>query len=227
MPKYPHFDPQPNSGTPIPASKIGPPDLWPTSLTSPRYYDRIEARAGRTLAGDTVEEHAHPDNAYAVNELAFMRELDDVQGDGIFDPPGTHPNIYPDAGVFAARYSLPGYHVREVPFKYSEVRDATTGRQIIPVPSGAVALDTPAKLAQLERNLYEPAQPVVWSNRGGHVRDESIVNWAQNPEPVHGWGIGEEAATAPPVSASPNQKTLMAVVGLGLAFGALYALMKK
>lgn len=223
---YPFYTSQPYTGTPLTGKQGGPPDARFTSLTAPEYQAPIDRRYGRTLAGDNaVQESQSPDNAFAVNELAMLRELDDVQGDGIFDPPGTHPNIYADAGVFAGRFSLPGYHVREVPFKYSEVRDATTGRPIIPVPNGAVSLDTPAKLAQLERGMYAPAQPVVWSNRGGRVLEQSTANVVQNPEPVQGIGrwLGEDA---PPVPSS-NGKKVLAIVGLGLAAGALYALMTK
>ena len=228
MPQYPHYAPQPFTGNLLTGRQGGPPDARITSGTAPYYQGKIDARYGRTLAGDdNVSDSASPDNAWAVNELEQLRELDDVQGDGIFDPPGTHPNIYPDAGSLAARYSLPGYHVREIPFKYSEVRDATTGRPIIPVPNGAVSLDTPAKLAQLERNQYAPSQPVIWSNRGGRVLKESITNVAQNPEPVKGigrWsGMGAEAA--PPVSS--DGKMLATVLGLGLGAGVLYALLTK
>ena len=228
MPRYPSYDPTPFTGNLLTGRQGGPPDARITSGTAHYYQSKIDARYGRQLAGDdNVQAAESPDNAWAVNELEQLRELDDVQGDGIFDPPGTHPNIYPDAGVLAARYSLPGYHVREVPFMHSEVRDATTGRQIIPVPGGAVSLDTPAKLAQLERNQYAPAQPVVWSNRGGRVLKESITNVVQNPEPVNGigrWGMGAEAAVAPPVTANDG-KLLVTVLGLGLGAGVLYALM--
>jgi hypothetical protein len=241
MPKYPTYSPQPYTGNLLTGKQGGPMDARFTSLTAPAYQGPIDRRYGRMLAGDdNVQAQAtqSPDNAWAVNELEALRELDDVQGDGIFDPPGTHPNIYADAGVFAGRYSLPGYHVREVPFMHSEVRDATTGRPIIPVPNGAVSLDTPAKLAQLERQFYTPAQPVVWSNRGGQVRDQSTVNVVQNPEPVKGigrWGIGVDApvadptavAPAPPVAATDTGKTIMTVIGVGLAAGALYALLTK
>lgn len=229
---YPFYPSQPYTGVPLTGKQGGPPDARYTSLTAPAYQAPIDRRYGRTLAGDNQVQDAtqSPDNAWAVNELAALRELDDVQGDGIFDPPGTHPNIYPDAGSLAARYALPGYHVREVPFKYSEVRDATTGRPIIPVPNGAVSLDTPAKLAQLERFQYDPAQPVVWSNRGGMVRSQSTANVVQNPEPVKGIGrwLGDDG-TVPPVPPVPsnNGKTVLAVVGLGLAAGALYALLTK
>jgi len=227
--RYPFYTTQPYTGTPLTGKQGGPPDARYTSLTAPEYQGHIDRRYGRTLAGDDQMQDStqSPDNAWAVNELEALRQLDDVQGDGIFDPPGTHPNIYPDAGVLAARYALPGYHVREVPFKYSEVRDATTGRPIIPVPNGAVSLDTPAKLAQLERSMYNPSQPVVWSNRGGRVRGQSTVNVAQNAEAVKGLGrwLGDDG-TAPPVP-STTGKTVMAVVGLGLAAGALYALLTK
>jgi hypothetical protein len=225
--RYPSYPSQPFTGNLLTGKQGGPPDARFTSITAPAYQSAIDNRYGRQLAGDEMQDQTQsPDNAFAVNELAMLRELDDVQGDGIFDPPGTHPNIYPDAGSLAARFALPGYHVREIPFKYSEVRDATTGRPIIPVPNGAVSLDTPAKMAQLEKFQYAPPQPVVWSNRGGSVRDESIVNWAQNPEAVKGlgrWGVGTDA---PPVVPSTG-KTVMTVLGLGLAAGALYALLKK
>lgn len=231
MTHYPTYDAQPFTGNLMTGKEGGPPDARYTGLTAPHYQGIIDRRYGRVLAGDddVQDPTESPDNAFAVNELAMLRELDDVQGDGIFDPPGTHPNVYPDAGVLAARYALPGYHVREVPFKYSEVRDATTGRPIIPVPNGAVSLDTPAKLAQLERQYYQPSQPVLWSNRGGQVRDQSIVNVVQNPEPVKGigrWGMGVDAPAAPPL-ASDNTRAVMAVIGVGLAAGALYALLSS
>lgn len=226
MPNYPFYPSQPYTGIPLTGKQGGPPDARFTSLTAPAWQAPIDRRYGRTLAGDTpVQESQSPDNAFAVNELAMLRELDDVQGDGIFDPPGTHPNIYADAGVFAGRFSLPGYHVREVPFQHSEVRDATTGRPIIPVPNGAVSLDTPAKIAQLERGMYAPPQPVLWSNRGGRVLEQSTANVVQNPEPVQGMGrwLGDDA---PPVP-SNSGKTILTVVGVGLAAGALWALLKK
>jgi hypothetical protein len=228
---YPSYPSQPFTGAPLTGKQGGPPDARFTSYTAPMYQAIIDRRYGRQLAGDTdvqQDKTQSPDNAWAVNELEALRELDDVQGDGIFDPPGTHPNIYPDAGVLAARYALPGYHVREIPFKYSEVRDATTGRPIIPVPNGAVSLDTPAKIAQLERNSYAPPQPVVWSNRGGLVRAQSTANVVQNPEAVLNglgrWGVGVDAPVAPPTSSAG--KTALAVIGVGLAAGALYALLK-
>jgi hypothetical protein len=225
---YPHYSPQPYTGNLLTGKEGGPPDARFTSLTAPAYQNAIDERYGRMLAGDTdvQDKTQSPDNAFAVNELAMLRELDDVQGDGIFDPPGTHPNIYPDAGVFAGRASLPGYHVREVPFMRSEVRDATTGRPIIPVPNGAVSLDTPAKLARLENQFYAPSQPVVWSNRGGQVYGKSTANVVQNPEPVKGigrWGVGVDAPTPP---APDTGRTVMAVIGVGLAAGALWALLK-
>lgn len=236
--QYPVYPSQANSGNLLTGKQGGPPDARYTSLTAPAYQAPIDARYGRTLAGgvEVQDENAEADNAWAVNELQYLRELDDVQGDGIFDPPGTHPNIYPDAGVLAARYSLPGYHVREVPFMRSEVRDSTTGRPIVPVPNGAVSLDTPVKLARLERFLYDPPQPVVWSNREGRVLDESTVNVVQNPQPVtQGWAtptqqvqglgrwLGEDA---PPVPSTAGT-TALKVIGAGLAAGALWAVFSK
>jgi len=220
--RYPDYPSQPFTGNLLTGKQGGPPDARFTSGTSPYYQSAIDRNYGRALAGDNEVEQ--PNNAWAVSELEAMRELDDVQGDGIFDPPGTHPNVHADAGSLAARYALPGYHVREVPFKFSEVRDATTGRPIMPVPNGAVALDTPVKLAMLERNLYAPAQPIVWSNRGGQVTDRSIANVVQNPEPVSmGRWLGDDVPPVPP----NNGRTVLAVIGVGLAAGALYALFTK
>lgn len=221
--RYPDYTSQPFTGNLLSGKQGGPPDARFTSGTSPYYQSAIDRNYGRALAGDNEVEQ--PSNAWAVSELEAMRELDDVQGDGIFDPPGTHPNVHADAGSLAARYALPGYHVREVPFQFSEVRDATTGRPIMPVPNGSVALDTPVKLARLERDLYAPAQPIVWSNRGGQVIDRSIANVVQNPEPVNGMGrwLGDDAPPVPP----NNGRTVLAVIGVGLAAGALYALLTK
>jgi hypothetical protein len=99
--------------------------------------------------------------AYAFNELAVMSEMDDVQGNGIFDPYGSQKNLNPGAGVFAVNYSLPGMHARERPFGFSEERDITTGRPVRVVPSGAVANDSSAQIAFLEQGLYPRPHPML------------------------------------------------------------------
>lgn len=186
MPSYPVYPSQPYRGGTLPSmEQVGPPDTRYSSGTAPFYESGIQSMYGRSLAGSdhTVQdEKAEP--AWASNELAHYAEMDDVQGSGIFDPPGTHPNIHPDAGVFATNYSLPGYHAREVPFSNTEVRDVTTGRPVRAVPSGAVAFDSAAQIAFIEDNLYGPPRPIVNASYRKPMRSFSIANTMQNPVPI-------------------------------------------
>jgi len=140
------------------------------------------------LAGLGDSEKMEP--AYAYNELKVMAEMDDVQGDGIFDPHGAQKNIHPGAGVFATNYALPGYSARERPFSFSEVRDATTGRPIRVVPSGAVANDSSAQIAFLERGLYPRPEPMVALAKG-QTPFKQTWNVMQNPAAIKGLGESE------------------------------------
>jgi hypothetical protein len=160
-PNYPKYVSQPNGGRLPSMCEMGPPDLRPTSGTADRYQRKIDLAHGRFLAGlgSTSMDDGEP--AYAFNELAVMAEMDDIQGNGIFDPHGSQKNVHPGAGVFATNYSLPGMHARERPFGFSEERDITTGRPIRAVPSGAVANDSSAQIAFLEQGLYPRPQPMV------------------------------------------------------------------
>lgn len=178
-------------------------DLRYTSGTAPYYEQRIMAAHGRLLAGlgEVQDEAAQP--GYALNELNLLAEQDDVQANGIFDPPGDPnvPNIYPDGGVLAARYSLPGYLARERMFAPSEVRDVTTGRPIIPVPASAVPFDTNAQVAFIERNMYGQPRPVVEASTAHPTAFESTVNVRQNPVPItNGRATGATAAPEPPIA---------------------------
>lgn len=136
------------------------------------------------------------ESAYAYNELAVMAEMDDVQGDGIFDPPGAQKNIHPGAGVFAVNYNLPGYHARERPFSFSEERDVTTGRPIRVVPSGAVANDSSAQIAFIEQGLYPRPQPMLALAKQ-QTPFEATWNVMQNAVPVSGLGVTMEPAGMP------------------------------
>lgn len=182
-PNYPTYPSQPNKGALPSMIQMGPRDLVPSSGTAEYYQGKIDRAHGRYLAGlggDNMEPE------YALNELNVMAELDDVQGDGIFDPSGTQKNINPDAGVFAVNYSLPGYHARERPYGFSEEVDVTTGRRIRAVPNGAVATDNSGQIAFLERGLYpRPSSPIAITGRP--VRSRSITNVMQNPEAVKGF----------------------------------------
>jgi hypothetical protein len=222
---YPAYTPQPFTGKPPTMEEAGAEDSLYTSGTAAYYQAPIDRRYARQLAGETVQDEASdmedqdPQNAWSGRELATMAELDDVQGNGVFDPPGAHPNIWPDAGVFAAAYSIPGYHAREQMFAPSEVVDATTGRPVVPVPSGAVALDPAAQIAWIENAQYAPPQQVVRANAEYPVAFKSIANWMQNPQPIA--GVGETPA------GSDSKKVYMLAAGVGLAAGVLYALTKK
>lgn len=219
--RYPNYPSQPFTGNLPSMVAVGPSDLRYSSGTAPRYAAPFDRRYGRRLAGtdmDVEDETADP--GFASNELDVMAEMDDIQANGIFDPPGTHPNIHPDAGVFAARYSLPGYHAREVPFAKSEVRDATTGRQIVAVPSGAVSLDSAAQIAFIEQGLYKTPEPVVRWQEATPMRETSIANWMQNPQTIA--GLGADGA-----GLSPTAKLAIGTVAVGVSVGVMYALFAK
>lgn len=219
---YPKYPSQPNSGTPLTMFQSGPSDARPSSGTAPHFAAPFDARYGRRLAGtdmDVSDESSDP--GYASNELDLLSEMDDIQDNGIFDPPGTHPNIHPDATIFAARFSLPGYHAREVPFSQTEVVDATTGRRVVAVPSGAVAIDPQAQIAFIEQGLYRRPEAVTHWESATRMPGVSIENWMQNPEPIAGFG-----ADAAPVGMT-TQQIVLTTLAVGASAGILYALLKK
>lgn len=237
--RYPQYPSQPYTGDLPSMVAVGPSDARYTSGTAPAYQAPFDRRYGRRLAGtdtDVSDESADP--GYASNELDLLAEMDDIQANGIFDPPGTHPNVHPDAGVFAARYSLPGYHAREVPFSKSEVVDATTGRRVIGVPSGAVQLDSAAQIAFIEQGLYKTPQNVVDWQSAAPMPGVNIANWMQNPQTVppqtmNGLGytfqdgvFGDDAAAPAPVPTS-TASTVGKVLLVGVGAGVLYALFRK
>lgn len=220
-PNYPVYSSQPNRGQLPSMAAMGPMDLLPSSSVGP-YYQRQQLQAhGRYLAG-TEEGPAGPievqddvtQPAWASNELEYLAEMDDVQGNGVFDPPGSHGNIHPDAGVFTARYSIPGYQARERPYGFSEVRDATTGRRVRVVPSGAVAIDSSAQIAYIEQGLYKPPRPLMNQMQGRSTAFKPTWNVMQNPQ-----AIGD--ATSQPFTST---QMLIATAGVGAALGVLYAL---
>jgi hypothetical protein len=223
--RYPQYDSQPYTGDLPSMVAVGPSDARYTGGTAPRYTVPFDRRYGRRLAGlgvDVADESSDP--GWASNELELLAEMDDVQGNGVFDPPGTHPNIHPDAGVFAARYSLPGYHAREIPFAKSEVLDATTGRPVIGVPSGAVSLDSAAQIAFIEQGMYKTPENVVRWQEAAPMPGASIANWMQNPQTIAGFGgFGDAPA---PIPASPAS-TIGKVLLVGVSAGVLFALLRK
>ncbi len=217
--RYPIYPTQPFTGNPpsmwSPENRAS--DLTYSGSTAPAYRARFDAAHGRHLAGsdETVQDES-VESGYALNELRVMEAMDDVQGAGVFDSPGvTAPNLHAGAGVFEARFSLPGYLARERMFMPSEVRDVTTGRPIIPVPNSPIAFDTNQQVAFIERGLNQPFRPVVQQTSRGDMPSESTVNVVQNPQPI-------------PVGALPvlgdTTRTLLLAGGAVAAAGALWYL---
>lgn len=139
---------------------------------------------GRHLAGfgEVQDEAAEP--TWAANELDLLAHMDDVKNNGVFDAPGTKPNLYRDAGVFAGRFGVPGYIDREKSYKLSEIIDSTTGRPVVYVPSGAVSMDSAAQVAFIEQGQYAPPRPLMDSQSGALVRSTPTWDVMQNPKPV-------------------------------------------
>jgi hypothetical protein len=218
-PHYPHHFPQPNSGTYGPP---GSPDLRPSTAPAPVFQAAFQQQNGRRLAGIGVVQDEGSEPAWAANELQYLAEMDDVQGNGVFDPPGAKPNIHPDAGVFAARYSIPGYEARERPFSMSEVRDVTTGRPIRAVPSGAVAMDSAAQIAFIERGMFQPPQPIINDVTAQDTPSVSTAWVYQNAEP-----IGQDNGNGNGNGNNNLAKVLGITLGAGLALGAGWALFQR
>lgn len=215
MPRYPNYPSQPRDGALPRMHEVGPSDLRYSSGTAPHYAQLIDQRYGRNLAGSDVEvQDEGSEQGWAINELNLMAEQDDVQGAGVFDPPGTKGNIHPDAGVFSGRYGIPGYLARERMYAESEVKDVTTGRPVVYVNGGAVAMDDAAQVAFLERGAYAPPQPILNNVDGQGMGFRSTVNVMQSPLPIGYFGADDA-----PWSAGK----MLLVTGLaGLAAGALW-----
>jgi hypothetical protein len=172
---------------------------------------------GRHLAGaslGTVVADEEVQSGWALNEIQQMEAMDDTQASGVFDPPGSRPNINVDYGILAARYSLPGFLAREKMFAPSEVRDATTGEPIVNVPAGWTVADDASKIAFIQNRFHQPPKSVVAWTKQDPMVERSTVNATISAKPVSGLGsLG-------------SSTTMIAVLGLaGLAAG-VYAASK-
>lgn len=229
MPKYPVSPSTPFTGQLPSMAAMGPPDLRASSGTSPHNQRVMEQAHGRRIAGigEVMDEKSEP--AWATNELDYYAEMDDVQGSGVFDAPGTEPNNYPDAGILADRFSKPGYLARERMYAESEVRDVTTGRPVVYVNGGAVAMDSAAQIAFIERDLYAPPVPVLDQADHTYIPEESTAWERIHPVPISTSGLGLEAsppAPAPQPSGWSAGKTLAVIGVVAFAGGALYAVFR-
>lgn len=219
-PPYPKYFPTRFDGEP--ERSYGPPDLWP-SAQNPS-YSAYRGTRGRFLAGlgseikETDMLSADGIKDYA-NELDTLAAADDVVGNGLFDPPGTAGNIHADYGVFADHENLPGYVARDHFYTPSEVIDATTGRHLMYVPAGAVAIDKAQMQAFNSRLLWElppginPWQPV-------DVDAQSMVT----PKDA-AWPIGE--TETPVKEPAPAMNMFVMAAAAGVAIGIMAAIVWK
>lgn len=223
--RYPVSVTQPYSGDPFPYDQ-GPPDALPSAsyvepylMTKGRYLGGIGhdpgAQRAPMLPGNAPTADG-PDHRDYPNELEMLAHMDDVQGNGVFDPPGAHPNIHPDSGVFGDRESLPGYIAREESFVPSEVLDITSGNRVMYIPGNSFMLDPRTDQTLAARSLYLPGMP---RTGGEPLRHRSIVI------PNDGaWPVGASEVPAEP--ASSGQMFAMAAFA-GLAIGLVAGLMAK
>jgi hypothetical protein len=155
------------------------------------------------------------------NELDVLQVADDVVGNGMFDPAGSHGNVHPDYGVFADHESLPGYVARDQFYAPSEVIDATTNSPVMYVPSGAVAIDDAQRQAFNDRLLWQ-LPPGVNPHAPRDVPRRSTVT---PHEPA--WPVGQDTGPLPSESqdesGSPLNMFLMAGIA-GLSIGLVAAL---
>jgi hypothetical protein len=151
------------------------------------------------------------------NELDLLQLSDDVSGNGLFDPPGSAGNLHPEYGVFADHESIPGYIERDHFYAPSEVTDATTGRQLMFVPGGAVAIDEAQKRAFNDRLLWD-LPPGVNPYPMLDVDSQSMVT------PKEGaWPIGE-AETEPTAERAPAANIFIMAAVAGIAIGLVAAI---
>jgi len=153
------------------------------------------------------------------NELDLLMRADDVVGNGVFDPAGTAGNIHPDYGIFADHESLPGYIARDKFYAPSEVVDATTGGEVMYVPSGAVSIDDAQRKAFQDLLMWEIPPGVNPYPRVDVPQVSRVIPYQS------AWGVGQDeqpddTAEAP---ASPMKIFLLSAVG-GVAIGLFAAL---
>lgn len=210
-------------------SWLGPPDTRPSSViphpvraTNPG-YSVYAGPHGRNLAGLNGVQMDSADEGIKdyPNELDVLQVADDVAGNGMFDPAGSHGNVHPDFGIFADHESLPGYVARDKFYTPSEVTDATTGNPVMYVPSGAVSIDDAQRRAFQDRLMYE-LPPGVNPYAPIPLQSMSTVTPHQGA-----WPVGATAEpVAEPEKSSPVNMFLMAGIA-GLSIGLVAALVMK
>ena len=241
MRSYPVYPSTIMSGDLPSQMNMGPWDLYPSGGVGTAYQRRLDMMYGRHLAGAEKSLGSDDEPAYALNELRLMNEMDDVNGNGVFDPAGTRPNVYPDSGIMASSYAIPGYLHRDRMYEPSEVIDANTGRPVTYVNGGTVSMDSTAEIAFMEGGAYRAPRPYLDMFSEQNMQGRSTVNVAQNPIPVRVPGPPSVQAQPPlmlpPGAANagaaaglgelgPAGKFLVAAGVVGLGAGVVYALMR-
>jgi len=230
-PPYPVYDPQPIFGGSLPTiDEIGPPDTRPSGQNP--YYDLYRGAHGRHFSGLGVTNMMSADRGIKdyPNELNMLAEMDDVQGNGVFDPHGSHGNIHPDEGVFADHENLPGYLVRDQYYAPSQVIDGTTGEPVMYVPGGAVAIDQSQLRTYRDRQLLWEIPPGMSAEQRTAPPDGDTWIPAEYSWPVNGIG----AEPAPPGSdpaSLPAERSKVPMIAsfviVGLAAGIFVATVMK
>ena len=231
-PPYPVYESQPIFGGSLPTiDEIGPPDVRPSGNNP--YYDMYRGAHGRNFSGLGVTSMLSADRGIQdyPNELNMLAEMDDVQGNGVFDPHGSHGNIHPDEGVFADHENIPGYLVRDEYYAPSQVIDGTTGEPVMYVPGGAVAIDQSQLETYRDRQLLWEIPPGMSAEHRESPPDGDTWIPDEYSWPISGIGVDPPPPGSDPASL-PEGKSKVPVVAsfaiIGLAFGVFVAtLMKK
>lgn len=222
-PPYPVYQPTPIFGGRLPTiDEIGPPDVRPSSAINPSLSVH-RGTWGRNVAGLGATEMQAQEVLTAdegirdyPNELNILAAAEDVQGNGVFDPPGSHGNVHPDYGVFADHESLPGYVVRDRFYRPSQVIDGTTGAPVMYVPSGAVAIDQSQRETVRERQLLYENPPNFSPQPVSMPSGQSTVIPDEYAFPVA--GLGQDGQEEPEKHASSGQMIAGFVI-VGVAVG--------
>lgn len=193
------------------------PDRLPSGF-GPGYSVYASAH-GRNLAG--VDNHNFDaENSEGIdtypNELNLLGAADDVDGNGVFDPHGSHGNIHPDTGIFQDHESLPGYVARDHFYRASEVTDLTKGGKVNYVPGGAVAFQQGQKETIANNVLWQIPPGMGWESE--KLSQQSTVEAPTPTWQVAGLSGGEDAQRA---------QYFMLAAGAGLAIGLGVALMMR
>lgn len=169
---------QPYTGNPINPDPMSR-ELPLLGQINPVVDREIEAAHGRFLNGfgaDDMQDLDKPTSDHA--DVVDMEDQDDVVGSGIFDPFRRPPTVNAQMGVFEARYSIPGYHAREVPFMVNhEITDISNGAEVVGIPSGGLNYVEHGKaMPYLDgTNEYEPYAKAGSTGGKGWSADNTLA----------------------------------------------------